>query len=93
MVVADVVVARDRVPGDRQPVQLLAAILQIAEAMCTVQAEVAEVDDYVGGGSANLAKHGVPVRLRLGGGRRQVSVRDEYHRHSRHSRTLPAYWR
>ncbi len=69
-VVADVVVAGNRVPGNRQAVELPAAVLQIAAVTCSVERQIAEVDDEVSTGRVDMAKHGVPVRPRFRRGRR-----------------------
>jgi len=78
-VVADVMVAGDRVPGHRQAVKLLAAVMQIIRVVRPVERQVAEVDDQVGSGLADIGQHGFPVRLRLRRSRRQVGVRHQDH--------------
>jgi hypothetical protein len=64
-VVADVMVARDRAPRRRQPVELGAAMTQIGNVVCPVEAEVAEVDHQIRGAGIDVTDHGIPVGLRL----------------------------
>ena len=57
-------------PGHGQPVELPAAIVQVASVMHSVEGEIAEVDDDVGGVRADVAEHGIPVGFCLRRGRR-----------------------
>jgi len=64
-VVADVVVAGNRTPRRRQPVELGAAMTQIHRVARRVQAEIAKVDHQIGSAVTDIADHGVPIGLRL----------------------------
>ena len=68
----------------------LAAIVQVASAMRSVEGEIAKVDDDVGGVRANVAEHGIPVGCRFRRGRREASVRHQDHTHRSHTCTVPA---
>jgi len=84
-VVADVMVAGNRMPRHRQPVKLGAAMTQVRSVACPVQAEITKVDHQVRGAGSDVAEHSVPVGLRLRRGRRQVSVRHQDHARLGHS--------
>jgi hypothetical protein len=51
------VVTGNRVPGYGQPVKLSAAIVQVACVVRSVEGDIAEVDDDVGGVRADVAEH------------------------------------
>jgi hypothetical protein len=84
-VVADVVVAGDRMPRHRQPVELGAAMAQICSVACPVEAEIAKVDHQIRGSGTDVADHSVPVGLRLRRRRRQVGVRHQDHARRGHT--------
>ena len=64
-VVADVMVAGNRTPRRRQPVELGAAMTQVRNVARPVQAEIAKVDHQIGSAGTDIADHGVPIGLRL----------------------------
>jgi hypothetical protein len=84
-VVADVMVAGNRMPRPRQPVELGAAMAQIRGVACAVEAEIAEVDHQIRGAGTDIADHNVPVGLRLRRSCRQVGVRHQDHARRGHT--------
>jgi hypothetical protein len=52
---------------------------QILGLVCSVEAQVTDVDDGVRGSLVDVTEHGVPVLLRLRRTTRQVSVRHQDH--------------
>ncbi len=64
-VVADVMVAGNRMPRDRQPVELAAPMAQVYSVVCPVEAEIAKVDHQIWSAGTDIADHSIPVGLCL----------------------------
>jgi hypothetical protein len=67
-------VAGNRTPGHRQPVELGTTVTQIRSVARPVQAQIAEVDNQVKSADIDITEHSVPVGLRLRRRRRQMGV-------------------
>jgi hypothetical protein len=72
-------VAGNRMPRHRQPVELGAAMAQIRGVTGPVEAEIAKVDHQIRGAGTDVADHSIPVGLRLRRRRRQMGVRHQDH--------------